>query len=188
MLATPYLITLVGGVVFYALIVELSFLLTGAGLDSPAAIGGVSALMSVATAAGSVVFARLSHRTPRTLLPVEFVVSAVGFGLVFASGAVPVIAVGAVIAGFGTGMMLPTLLTWVINRLEFEQRGRGTGLWTGTLFVGEFLCPLFIAAVGAGVGGLRPAIGVLCGVALLMALVSAFLTRRSNVPLNITQQ
>jgi len=188
MLAAPCAVSLVGGVVFYALIVELSFLLTDAGLHSPAAIGGVSALMSVATAAGSLAFARLSHRTPLVLLPAEFALSALGFGLVFTSATVPVIAAGAVIAGFGTGMLLPTLLTWAVNRLDFEQRGRGTGLWTGTLFVGEFICPVLIAAVGAGVGGLRPAIGVLCVVALFMALVSAFVTRRGSVPLNITRQ
>ena len=120
------------------------------------------------------------------LLPVEFLLSAVGFALVSATSAVPVIAVGAVVAGLGTGMLLPTLLTWAVNRLDFQQRGRGTGLWTGTLFVGEFLCPLLIAAIGASAGGLRPAIGVLAILAVLMAVVSALVTRRNSVPLDVT--
>jgi len=64
-LLTPCLVTLVGGVVFFALIVELSFVLTDVGFTSTAAIGGVGAFMSIATAAGCVVFARLSSRTPR---------------------------------------------------------------------------------------------------------------------------
>ena len=34
--------------------------------------------MSLATAAGSLVFARLAHRTPRQLLPVEFALAALG--------------------------------------------------------------------------------------------------------------
>jgi MFS family permease len=117
---------------------------------------------------------------------VEFLLSAVGFGLVFATTSVPVISLGAVFAGFGTGMLLPTLLTWAVNRLDFEQRGRGTGLWTGTLFVGEFLCPILVAAIGAGVGGLRPALGVLGALAVVMAAVCVWVTRRNNVPLDIT--
>jgi MFS family permease len=185
-LLTPCLVTFVGGITFYALIVELSFVLNEVGFGSSAAIGGISALMSVATAAGCVVFARLSHRTPRTLLPLEFVLSAIGFVFVFATGSVPVIAIGAVVAGFGTGMLLPTLLTWAVNRLDFEQRGRGTGLWTGALFVGEFVCPLLIAAIGTSVGGLRPALGVLGIVAAVMAVTCAVVTRRNNTPLNVT--
>jgi protocatechuate 3,4-dioxygenase beta subunit len=32
-----------------------------------------------------------------------------------------------VLTGFGTGMLLPTLLTWAMNRLTFAQRGRAAG-------------------------------------------------------------
>lgn len=186
MLLTPCLVSLVGGVVFFALIVELSFVLTGVGFTSTAAIGGIGALMSIATAAGCVVFARLASLTPRKLLPVEFLLAAVGFALVSATTSVPVIAAGAVVAGLGTGMLLPTLLTWAINRLEFEQRGRGTGLWTGALFIGQFLSPVLIAGIAAGIGGLQPAIRVLSVVAVAMAGVSALVTRHNSVPLDVT--
>ncbi|GIF78047.1 hypothetical protein Asi02nite_75650 [Asanoa siamensis] len=88
--------------------------------------------------------------------------------------------------GFGTGMLLPTLLTWAVNRLDFAQRGRGTGVWTGALFVGQFICPLLIAAIGAGVGGLQPSIGVLGIIAVVMAVTCALVIRRNNTPLDIT--
>jgi MFS family permease len=185
-LLAPCLVSLVGGIVFYALIVQLSFVLTGVGVTSTAVIGGISAAMSLATAAGAVVFGRLSGQTPRVLLPIEFALSAVGLVVVFASTAVPVIAIGAVLTGLGTGMLLPTLLTWAVNRLHFEQRGRGTGLWTGTLFVGQFLSPIILAAIGAGVGGLQPALGVLGVLAAVMAAVTLFAVRRNNEPLNVT--
>jgi hypothetical protein len=54
-------------------------------------------------------------------------------------------------------MLLPTTLTWAVNRLTFAQRGRGTGLWAGTLFVGHSISTLFIAALASGSGGLQPA-------------------------------
>ncbi len=186
-LLAPCLVTLFGGVVFYALIVQLSFVLAGVGVTSTATIGGIAALMSLATAAGAVVFARLSHRTPRALLPVEFGLSALGLTIVFATTSVPVIAAGAVLTGLGTGMLLPTLLTWAVNPLSFEQRGRGTGLWTGTLFIGEFISPIALAAIGAGAGGLQPALGVLGVAAAAMAVIVLFVVPRNNSPLNITQ-
>jgi predicted MFS family arabinose efflux permease len=114
-LLTPCLVTIAGGIVFYALIVELSFVLDDAGVTATATIGAISAVMSLATAAGSGAFAKLSGFSPRRLLPVAFGVSAAGFAVVAATGSVPVIAVGAVLTGAGTGLLLPTLLTWAIK-------------------------------------------------------------------------
>jgi MFS family permease len=185
-LLVPCLVSLVGGVIFYALIVQLSFVLSGAGVTSTALIGGVSALMSVATAAGAGAFGKLSRFTPRSLLPAAFGISALGLAVVFAGGSVPVITVGAVITGFGTGVLLPVLLTWAVNRLRFEQRGRGTGLWTATLFVGEFLSPLLLAAIGAQAGGLPAALGVLALVAAVLAVVTWLTVPRTADRLDVT--
>lgn len=178
-LAGPCAVSFLGGVWFYTLIVELSFVLTGLGIGDPGTIGAVSAGMSLATAAGAVLFGRTAGRGPRVLLPVEFVLTAAGLGLVAVAGSLPVVVVGAVLAGLGTGMLLPTLLTWAMNRLDFGQRGRGTGIWTGSLFIGQFLCPLLIAAVAALAGGLQAAIGVLGVAAAVMAVVT-YLSLRGN--------
>ena len=183
-LLVPCLVTLFGGIVFYALLVQLSFVLTGVGVTSTATIGGISAIMSLATAIGAGLFGQVSGRTVRVLLPIEFGLSALGLIIVFAGGTVPVITVGAVLTGFGTGLLLPTLLTWAVNRLHFEQRGRGTGLWTGSLFIGQFLSPVLLGIVGVGVGGLQPALGVLGIAAAAMAVVTALALRRSTQPLN----
>jgi MFS family permease len=185
-LLVPCLVTLVGGIVFYALIVQLSFVLDDAGVGSTGAIGALSAVMSLATAIGAGSFAKLSRFTPRRLLPVAFGLSAVGLGIVSATGSVPVIMIGSVLTGAGTGLLLPTLLTWAVNRLAFDQRGRGTGLWTGALFIGEFLSPLLVAAFAAAAGGLRPALGVLGVVAAVMAVASLFLVPRNAEALNVT--
>jgi len=180
------LVTLVGGIVFYALIVQLSFVLDGLGVTSTAAIGGISAVMSLATAVGSISFARLSRFTPKSMLPLAFGLSAAGLIVVFTAGSVPVVAVGAVITGAGTGLLLPVLLTWATNRLPFEQRGRGTGLFTGFLFVGEFASPLLLAGVGSAAGGLQPALGVLAVVSAVLAVVTVLAVPRGSAALNVT--
>jgi len=80
-LLTPCLVTLFGGVVFYALVVQLSFVLTGVGVTSTAVIGGISALMALGTACGAALTDRLSRYAPTRLVPVEFGVSALGLVL-----------------------------------------------------------------------------------------------------------
>jgi MFS family permease len=185
-LLPPCLVTLVGGVVFYALIVQLPFVLDGIGTTATATIGAISALMSLATAAGSAAFARLSRHTPKHLLPVAFGLAAAGLAVVAVAGTVPVVTVGAMITGAGTGLLLPVLVTWALNRLTFAQRGRGTGLWTGFLFVGQFLSPVLLTGIGAGVGGLQPALGVLAVVAAVLAVVTLLLVPRTTAPLDVT--
>jgi sugar phosphate permease len=166
----PCLVSVVGGAVFYALIVQLPFVLTRAGLSAPALIGAVAAGMSVATAVGAAVFGRVARLSRRVLLPVEFALAGLGLLVVYASSSLPGIATGALVTGFATGLLLPSLLTWAVDGLEFSSRGRGTGLWTGALFIGEFLSPLAVAAFGAVAGGPAAGIAVLGVVAVAMAV------------------
>lgn len=168
-LIVPCLVTLFGGVVFYALIVELPFVLNEIGVTSSAAIGGISGAMALANAIGCAAFAPLSGRSAKVLVPLEFAGTAIGLGIVFAAVSVPVATVGAVITGFSTGMLLPTLLVWAVNRLTFAQRGRGNGWWLFALFLGEFSSALVITGLAAVAGGLRPALAVLAVLTVVVA-------------------
>ena len=187
LMAGPCLVTLFGGMVFYVLVVELSFVLTGVGVTSAGVIGLVSAVMALATAIGAAAFSRAAGHSPRVLLPLELAVSAVGLLLVFATTSVLVIAIGAVITGFATGMLLPTMLTWAVNRLNFEQRGRGTGLFVSAVYLGQFAAPLVVAAIALAVGGLQPALAVLAVVTLIIAAVTFRTLRRHTEPLNASR-
>lgn len=173
-LALPCAVTVVGGIVFYTPIVELPYVLDAAGITAVPAIGAFAALASLATAGGAYAFGRVSGRGTATLLPIAFGLAGTGLVVLGATSLVPVIVLGAVIASAGTGLMLPTLLVWAVSGLTFEQRGRGTGLWTAALFLGEFVCPLLIVAFTGALGGLGAAVVLVGAVALLLAL----LTRR----------
>lgn len=179
-LLAPCLVSLFGGIVFYTPIVELPFVLDHAGVTAVPVIGAVTALASAATAAGAFTFGRVSRRGTAVLLPIAFALAGVGLVVVGVGGSVPVIVVGAVVASVGTGLMLPTLLVWALSGLTFEQRGRGTGLWTASLFLGEFVCPLLVLAVSSALGGLGAAVVLVAAAALLAAAIArAALTARA---------
>jgi MFS family permease len=168
-LAVPVGVTLLGGLVFYVLIVELSFKLDSIGVQSTATIGAASAIASLGTAIGAFLFGRLAKLGPAVLVPLAFALSGIGIlGLGLAS-AVPVVVVFAVVTGFGNGLLLPSLLTWALSSLGFEQRGRGTGVWTSALFIGQFFCPLVVLALTGVIGTLAAALAVLGVVSLAAA-------------------
>jgi MFS family permease len=168
-LAAPVGVTLLGGLVFYVLIVQLSFVLDGIGVESTATIGAASAIASLGTAVGAFLFGRLARLGPAVTVPLAFGLSGVGIvGLGLAS-AVPLVIASAVVTGFGNGLLLPSLLTWALGSLGFEQRGRGTGVWTSALFIGQFVCPLVVLALSGAIGGLGSALVVVGTVAIAAA-------------------
>ncbi|MCL6735136.1 MFS transporter [Streptomyces neyagawaensis] len=161
-------LTFFGAMVFYTVPVEMSYLLDDLGVENTGVIGLATAAASAATVAGAITFARLK-RSPDPMMPVVFAFCAVGFGVMFLAGGVPLLLVGAVINCLGTGMMLPALLTSAMSRLEYEDRGRGTGLWTAAYFGGCFVCPLVLLALESTVGTLADAVGLLGLAAALLA-------------------
>ena len=180
-LAAPVGVSLLGGLVFYVLIVELSFKLDELGVSSTATIGAVSAIGSLGTAAGAFVFGRLAARGPGVTVPLAFGVSGLGLlGLGFASS-VPLVVVFAVVTGLGNGLLLPAMLTWALGSLTFEQRGRGTGVWTSAVFIGQFVCPLVVLGLSGAIGGLDPALWVIGAVAIAAAVAV-----RSSRPTAVT--
>ena len=169
-------LTLFAAIVFYTVPVEMAYLLDDLGVDNTGMIGLATAVASAGTVAGAITFARLK-RSPGPMLPAIFAVCAAGFGVMFLAGSVPLLVVGAVINCLGTGMLLPSLLTSAMSRLEYEDRGRGTGLWTSAFFGGSFVCPLVLLAVESAVGTLAGAVGVL-GLASAIVAAGLLVARR----------
>src|SRR5215218_8596956 len=179
LLGGPVGVTLLGGLVFYVLIVELSFKLDDIGVESTATIGAASAIASLGTAIGAFLFGRLAKLGPAITVPLAFGLSGVGLVGIGVASSVPVVVVFAVVTGFGNGLLLPSMLTWALSSLTFEQRGRGTGVWTSAFFIGQFVCPLLVLALTGAIGGLGSALAVL-GVVSLAAAAAVWAMRPSQ--------
>src|SRR3954453_4929894 len=176
-LLAPVGVSLLGGLVFYKLIVELSLSVGALGVDSTGAIGAISAVGSLGTAIGAFSFSRLAARGPAVTIPLAFAVSGVGLVGLGLAPAVPLVVVAAVVTGLGNGLLLPALLTWALGSLSFEQRGRGTGWWTAAVFLGQFICPLVVLGLSDAISGLGSAL-VVVGVVAAAAAVAVRTTQR----------
>ncbi|MEX3982227.1 MFS transporter [Paraburkholderia sp. EG287A] len=160
-------------IMFFVVPVQISFLLAARGVSTPALIGAGSAIANAGIPIGGFLFHRFSKWSINRLLTLSFCLFTVGFCVIASLPEANAAVVGAFIAGVGGGMALPLLGTWLVARLPFEQSGRGTGGYVGAFFLGNFLSPFVVAAIGHVSGGLFSAIGwlaVLCGVATAVTL------------------
>ncbi|MFF3845707.1 MFS transporter [Streptomyces sp. NPDC002328] len=187
-LARTCALTLFGAVLFYTVQVEMAFLLNDVGVSNPGVIGLATAGSSAAVVVGAVVFAK-TGRSPQAWLPTAFGLSALGFAVIWLAPNPVVLTAGAVINCLGSGIMLPSLLTLAMSKLDYADRGRGTGLWTGFFFLGQFICPLVVLALTSAVGTLANALGVLAlaGAVATAALGLAARRRRTAAPEPIQQ-
>jgi MFS family permease len=179
LLAGICLLALLGGFVFLIVPLHLGFLMQTLGIESPARIGIAQALNSAAVVAGTLAFGWLIG--PRLRVPHQMALSIgiAGVGLVCLAlaGSYAQLALGAVTAGVGCGLLLPMLLTWNMRELPPDKRGLGTGAFTSSLFLGMFANPL-IVVYAADVLGDRAAVLSAVGYALLTATVIALIAAR----------
>lgn len=166
--------TLFVGIVFYTMIVKLGEILGLTATVSPAQIGMIGAGANISVAVGSFVFSRLRGASGPTLLLTGLTLAAIGYLGAGLSGSLAVTSIAVIIATLGFGIMLPTLLTWMLQLLPEDVRGRGTGLWTGVFFFGQFFAPLLAAGLESQLGGLANVLllfSTVCAIGVVIAAV-----------------
>lgn len=178
-------VTLFAMTAFLITVIQMGFVLTERGLDSPAKIGFWQSLASLANPLGALTFG-LSRSRALPKVAVCFLLLGAGFFVIALLPGWHSAVMGAVIANYGAGMILPTLITWAITSLPAAQRGTGTGLWMAASFLGQFLSPLAVLALRHLTGSLSGAIlvyAVACGAGGLLALTCVLLSRhRGTLP------
>lgn len=166
--------TLFVGIVFYTVIVKLGEILGLNAEVSPGQIGAIGAGANIGVAVGTVLFRRFGNASGPMLVLAGLALAAVGYLGAGLSGSLAATAVSVVIACLGFGILLPTMLTWVLQLLPTDVRGRGTGLWTGIFFFGQFFAPILAAALQSKLGGLENLLLLfagLCAVGVALAAV-----------------
>jgi len=150
---------------FLITVIQTGFLLTERGLDSPGKIGLWQSVASLANPLGALTFGLVRARA-LSKVAASLLLFGIGFFVIALLPGWHSVVVGAVIANYGAGMILPTLITWAISTLPAAQRGTGTGLWMAASFLGQFLSPLVVL-------GLRQLTGSLSGAVLVYAIACA---------------
>lgn len=173
-LAAPALTTLLASVAFYVVVIQLPFLLTTRGYAAPSQIGVGAALAAAAVPLGSVLFRILAKRGVAARMAVSFALSAAGFLLMARLTDYAGTLAGAFINGVGSGLALPTLLTWATGGGNAHHRGRSTGVWNTAFFLGQFLSPIVFAMLSLehGADAALQLLAVACVLAFVASLAA----------------
>ncbi|MBR9794174.1 MAG: MFS transporter [Gammaproteobacteria bacterium] len=176
--------TLVGGVMFYILQFQLSTALATFDINDPGKAGLMLAIASIGVPVGAIAY-RYAHSrlSIRHLIMLEFGILALGFFGMSQSTTPEMLIVTGFINQFGAGLLLPTMLTWAVSKLEFTVRGRGTGMWQSTFAVGQFASTISFAFVlgQVGEGQFLQVFQTFAAIALVMCFITVFFVQNSRV-------
>lgn len=143
------LLTLVGGMAFMLLQLNLAYLLGSIGEPSPKVAGMVASACSALIVAGTLsvhLLLRLRLRISHCLA-LAFGLIGLSFLMVAVAGDTQSMLAASLVNGLGCGLMLPSLAIWNMRELPWHKRGLGTGLWYGSFSLGTFFSPIVVVAI-----------------------------------------
>lgn len=173
-LAVAYPFALVTGIALLMVPIQLSFILHGLGLDSPATAGLLSAGNQASVLAGALLFRLLVRFGYVPVFGGGFFAAGAGLLLVSVSKGQGGLLLGGCLNGFGCGLLLVGLITWALAALPSKVRGVGAGGFNSCVFLGEFLSPLVILLLRHGGVSLVSAMAF-CGWGLVALILPALL-------------
>ena len=142
---------LTGMMMFYVIPVQLPYRLVD--ISGASGTGFTIALSNVAGTVAGVSFARLRrHLQPLQIVTLVYGLMAIGYLLIGLAQHTPMVLAGLALAGFGLGLTVPNLSTWLSSFTPPAMRGRVMGGLTAAVFIGQFVSPLvaqpFVNAYG----------------------------------------
>jgi MFS family permease len=170
-LAPLYALAFLAGLSLFIVPVQVSYLLNLLHVEGSQQIGLTMGASQFGVLVGALSFRLLRGvPAPRQML-LAFFAAAIGGGLLAVADRHGLVVVAVLINGLGIGLMMPTLLTWIMSQVDFQQRGRAAGGFTALFVAGEFASPLVVLAITGGViGALPAALGIIAGLQLVVAL------------------
>ncbi len=179
-------ITLIGGSFFFTVAIQQAFGLIELGVSDPARIGVLTALSGLGNPIGSLIFRRFIGLQTSRLLAIEMAL--IGGGLIVMGQATSDIgfSVAAFGALIGAGMLMPTLITWMVRGLPFAVRGRGVGIFQSLFSAGQFASGLIVPFLARNVmHSVLSAFALMGVIAMVMggiALVRSAIGTRAPLP------
>ncbi len=140
-----YVTAFLGMLFFYVIPTQVPFLLQRFPQLSNAVVGYTISASILAGAVISYNYGQIRLRLNFYLIyALTFLLMGAGFVLVALVGNYGGILTGLIIAGFGTGMLMPNTNLWLISLAPASHRGRLVGRLNFSVYAGQFLSPVFV--------------------------------------------
>lgn len=177
-----YATAFIGMMFLFMIPTQIPFLLTSTGNISNSSIGYFISMAILAGAILSVNYGKIRMKFNFfQIYSITFFLMGVGFLIISFSHTFEAILTGLVIAGFGTGLLMPNTNLWLISFAPPGHRGRLVGLLNFFVYSGQFLSPILVYPL-IKFQSIHYTFGVAGIIMLLITIFFILKNRRSTYP------
>ena len=138
---------------FYLIPTQAPYFLATIGHPEPTAAALLLAIMMLSGGVFSLLYGRVRMRLGRAMTPaLGYLGYAAAFGVLAISGNLATALVGSLLLGLAVGLVMPSLISIVLDVAPAHRRGFASGSVATSIFLGQFLSPLISAPVISAVG------------------------------------
>lgn len=178
---TIYVLAFLGMAVFYMMPVQIPFLIKSLSDIGNAEVGYALAASMLVAGSVSFNFQRIKRRlTHYQIYGISFLAIGIGYALLFNSGSYAGVFPGLLIAGAGSGLIMPNSNLCLVTIAPPKLRGRVLGMLTTFIFIGQFASPLIFQPM-IDVSSIKEGFLYL-GVALVFFALLSLIRNRRLVP------
>lgn len=161
---------------FYAIPVQMPFLLAEQGHPEPKLAGMALGTVTLVSAVASLNFGAVTRLLrPGFVVPLATLIAGAGVLVAGLSPALPVTFVALAVIGLGLGLTMPGLPSFLMRITPHARMGRVMGGFTTAIFLGQFASPLLLQPVIAAGGisaGVASAAGLFVAAAVVMRMIA----------------
>lgn len=145
-----YLTAFFGMLFFYLVPTQVPFLLQSDGVLKNSTIGYSISISVLAGALVAVNYGKIRQRLNfYQIFMLTFFLMGAGYVMTSLFTGYAGMLAGLIVAGFGTGMLMPNTNLWLISLAPAERRGQMVGLLNLAVYGGQFLSPVVVSPVNA---------------------------------------
>lgn len=145
-----YLTAFFGMLFFYLIPTQVPFLLQNSGEMKNSTIGFSISIAVLMGALVSVNYGKIRQKLNfYQIYVLTFLLMGAGYVMTSIFSGYAGILAGLILAGFGTGMLMPNTNLWLISLAPAERRGRMVGLLNLAVYSGQFFSPVVVSPLNA---------------------------------------
>lgn len=175
-----YSVTLFIGAMYFSYPTNIARALTELGVTTPTLIGILTAVASIGTPIGSLIYTRVTSLTSPTMIGVGLAFIGLGFVAIGLAGTYQVATGFAFLEQFGNGVIGAVMTAWCLSYLPFEHRGRGMGIWGTCWVAGIFSSPFLFRQIET-VSGTTQSVFVILGIVCTVSALAVPLFIRATI-------
>jgi len=158
--------------IFYILPTQMPFLMINVFGASGALTGAIISLAFVFHAIGSLSFAKLKSKYQyRTIYILGMFIISLGFLFVSMVNNIYLFFFSAMILGFGGGMMMTNVNSWMLHLVHEKKRVKSSGYLTSSFFMGQFFSPILTMPIVALFGVQKTFFVIACAIIITLIIV-----------------